>query len=116
MTTFIIETFDSDISYGIWNLKTKGVDIEESLRKAEGFPSEITAYVELGATLLTFATALFELIKTKQKNKPNKTKTIIHTRKENVDLIKLIKTYEESIHIEIKEEDSERNRKGDGSI
>lgn len=105
MTTFNIETFDHELAREIWTLQTEGIRIEEEMRKAAGSPSEIIVYVELVAALLTFAAALFELIKSKRKSTQKKTKTVIHTKKGQVDLRKLIASYEESIHIEVEEED-----------
>jgi hypothetical protein len=106
MNKFIIETPDHELVYAIWDLKTNEITIEESLLRSEGFSlREVVVYIELGTALLTFAAALFELIKAKQRKGPHTTKTIIHTRKKEMDLKQLVMRYEESIHIEVHDED-----------
>lgn len=105
MTKFIIETFDNELAREIWTLQTEGIRIEQEMKRAEGFLERIEVYIDIAKILIPFAIALFELIKSKQKSTQKKTKTIIHTQKSQVDLKKLIATYEESIHIEVQEED-----------
>jgi hypothetical protein len=104
MYTFIVQTTDRELARAIWGLQIHGIQIEESMNRSQGTPTEVIAYVQLGSALLTFATALFQLIKTKQHKGPHTTKTIIHTRKQEVDLQQLVARYEESIYIEIREE------------
>lgn len=105
MTKFIIKTYDQELANEIWTLQAEGVRIEQSMAKAEGFLAEVIVYVSLAASLFTFARALFELIKSKQKTSQKETITIVHTQKGQADLEKLIISYEKSIHIEVKKED-----------
>ena len=108
MIKFIIETVDNELANEIWTLKTEDIIFDYPFTKGEGsLLQTITIYVTLAASLITFARGLFELIKSKEKKSQKKTKTIIHTKKGQVEmeLKKLVATYEESISIEIQEED-----------
>lgn len=106
MTTFTIRTFDRELAQEILKLKINDGIIRPGVEKAEGSPYIIIIqYIGLAASLITFATFLFNLIKSKQKGSQEKTKTIICTQKNTVDLRELTASYEESIYIEIQEKD-----------
>ena len=107
MTILYVETYDKDIDHGIWGLKTPDIRIEQSLRKELGSPSQITVYLELGTAALNFVAAVLMLIAAREKGKPRTTKTIVRLRKSEVDLKALVARYEESIQVEVQEEDGE---------
>lgn len=105
MDRFTIVSDDKELINEIWSLQTDGITFEGLLAKGGDWPSEITAYIELGASIIAFAAVLFEHVKSRKKHNPRNTKVIIYTCKNNVDLVKLTSIYEETIHIEIHEED-----------
>lgn len=107
MAVLYVETYDKEIDHGIWELKTPDIRIEQPLRKALGFPSEITVYLQLGTAALNFVAAVLMLIAAKEKGKPSKTKTLLRIRKSEVDLRALVVRHEESIHIEVQEEEEQ---------
>ena len=107
MDRIIVVSDDRELINEIWSLQTDGIIFEEQLAKGGDWSSEITAYIELGTSIITFAAVLFGYLKSRNNRNPVNTKTIIYTRKNNVDLLKMTAIYEESIHIEVREEDGD---------
>ena len=101
MITVTVTSSDKELISDIWSLKTNDVVLEESMLKSEGWPGEITAYIELAAASLTFIAALLDMIKKHKDKKPSTTKTIIHSSEVIEDIHGIATRYEKIINIEI---------------
>ncbi len=100
-----IKTDDPDLRQDIKNLKINGTEIVEPVRQTAEPSNDFIVWINLGAGLLNIITAILNLIKAKQNDKPQKTKTIIIQREKNVNLEQAITQYKDSINIEIRHEE-----------
>jgi hypothetical protein len=102
MITVTVESTDKELIRDIWSLKSEGIELEEIMLKTEGWPGEITAYIELASASLVFIPALLGLV-VKHK-KPSTTKTIIKTSEVVEEIKGVTSRYEKITHVEIHEE------------
>ncbi len=105
MNMLFIKTDDPDLQREIENLKLEGTEIVEPVRQTATPSNDIIVWINLGVGLINIVTAILNLIKAKQNNKPNKTKAIIIQREQNVNLEQVLMQYKDSIKIEIRHEE-----------
>jgi uncharacterized membrane protein YwzB len=105
MSTIIVESFERELVWDIWSLQSDQVELEETLAKTEGIPAQIIATIQLTSAVISFIVAVAGLIKKRHSTKARNTKIIVHTRKGELDFKQLTARFEESVRIEIHEDD-----------
>jgi uncharacterized protein YsxB (DUF464 family) len=96
-----IWTYDNNLLDSINELKMNGVEYGNLILDDASSIENVTAYINLGATLISFLAIALPLIVSKKNNQDNKTEIFIKTTEVSLDLKNLVAKYKKQIKVEI---------------
>jgi hypothetical protein len=101
----LILTEDSELADKLLSLNIEGANITPTVKQMAGISQEIVVIISYATALLGTIRLLLDVIKAHQDKKPNKTKAVIFSREQKVDIEGVVINYKDSVEIEIRDKE-----------